>query len=313
MTTPPTRILCPVDFSGASAKAFAFAAALARWHHTELTLLHVHQVQVSPLLTVGPYIGTATPTVLSNAERSQLEATLARFASSGATRDVNVTTILIEDVDVSSAILEQVDTLQADLVVMGTEGLSGIERLMLGSVAERVLRRAPCPVLTLPPHARQGLSPDTMREILCPIDFSTSSAVALEWAAAWAAKAAARLTVVHVVEMPPEAADPPFSEYTALRDLLMRNARQAMDTAIPAGIRQACVFDEQLAVGRPGAEILRLAEARAADLIVMGVRGRGAVDLAIFGSATHQVVRRAACPVLAVHRTPSLGPSVARS
>jgi nucleotide-binding universal stress UspA family protein len=74
-----------------------------------------------------------------------------------------------------------------------------------------------------------------------------------------------------------------------------------MEAEIPADIRQSCRFDEDVAVGRPGAEILRFAETRPADLIVMGVRGRGAVDLAVFGSTTHQVVRRAGCPVLTVH------------
>jgi nucleotide-binding universal stress UspA family protein len=301
MTTTPSRILCPVDFSGSSAKALAYAAALARWHHAEITVLHVRPMQISPLLTVGPYVGPVTPVVLSDAERAQLEAALTRFAASDTTRDVTIRTALVEDVNVPSAILSHVETMRPDLIVMGTEGHSGIERLVLGSVAERVLRRATCPVVTVPPNARHGLSPNAIREVLCPIDFSSSSAAALNWAAVWAAKAAAHLTVLHVVEMPPEAADPPLSDYVALRDRMIRDARQAMEAAIPDRIRQSDTFDEHVVVGRAGTEILRLAEARPADLIVMGVRGRGAVDLAVFGSATHQVVRRAGCPVLAVH------------
>jgi nucleotide-binding universal stress UspA family protein len=306
MSRLPTRIVCPVDFSGSSARALAYAAALSRWHQAEITVLHVHQIQVSPLLTVGPYMGPVTPAVLSEAERAQLEAALTRFATSDATRDVMVKTALVEDVNVPSTILSHVDAMRPDLVVMGTEGHSGLERLMLGSVAERVLRRATCPVVTVPANVRRGLSPDSIREVLCPIDFSPSSAAALEWAAAWAAKAKARLTALHVVEMPPEASDPPLSEYVALRDRMLQDARQAMESALSDSIRQSCTVDEQLVVGRPGHEILRLAEARSADLVVMGVRGRGGVDLAVFGSATHQVVRRAGCPVLAVH--PELSP-----
>jgi nucleotide-binding universal stress UspA family protein len=214
---------------------------------------------------------------------------------------VTFTTTLIEDVNVPAAIVSHAETMRPDLVVMGTEGHSGLERLVLGSVAERVLRKANCPVVTVPPHASRGLNPEAVREVLCPIDFSASSSAALEWAAAWATKAAARLTAVHVVEIPPEASDPPLSEYTALRDRLIRNAHESMKAAVPVGIRESGRFDEQLAVGRPGPEILRLAHARPADLIVLGVRGRGAVDLAVFGSTTHQVVRRADCPVLAVH------------
>lgn len=301
MITTPNQILCPVDFSGSSARALAYAAALARWHHAEITMLHVHQMQISPLLTVGPYVGPVTPVVLSDAERAQLETALTQFATSETTRGVTIKTALVEDVNVPSSILSRVEAMRPDLVVMGTEGHSGIERLVLGSVAERVLRTAPCPVLTVPPHATRGLSPDSIREVLCPIDFSPSSAAALEWAASWAAKAGARLTALHVVEMPPEAADPPLSEYAALRDRLTRDAHQSLEAAIPDRIRQSVSFDSRIVVGRAGSEILRVADARAADLIVVGVRGRGAVELAVFGSATHQVVRRAGCPVLAVH------------
>jgi nucleotide-binding universal stress UspA family protein len=312
MIAAPTRILCPVDFSGPATKALAYAAALARWHHAEVTVLHVHQMQISPLLAVGPYVGPTTPVVLSDVERAQLEAALTQLTTSDTMRDVTVTTTLIEDVSVPAAILAQVEAMHSDLVVMGTEGHSGIERLMLGSVAERVLRKATCPVLTVPPNANRGLSPDSIREVFCPIDFSRSSAAALEWATAWAAKARARLTALHVIEMPPEASDPPLAEYAALRDRLIRNAHETMKTAVPDRIRLSGTFDEQLAVGRPGTDILRLAEARPADLIVMGVRGRGAMDLAVFGSVTHQVVRRAGCPVLAVHPQPERASSAAR-
>jgi nucleotide-binding universal stress UspA family protein len=300
MTRSPSHILCPVDLSPTSERALAYALALARRHGARVTALHVHQMMVLPLETVGPYGGPAVPAVLSDAERAQLDAALTRFVADRAAPDVRVTTALVEDVNVPAAILSHVDMVRADLVVIGTEGRSGIQRLMLGSVAERVLRRATCPVLTVPPHA-PAASQDSIREVLCPIDFSASSTAALQWAASWAAKAGARVTALHVVEMPPEAADPPLIEYTALRDRLTRDAYHTMERTLPGSMRQLDRFDQQVTVGRPAAEILRLADARSADLIVMGVRGRSAVDLAFFGSTTHQVVRRAACPVLAVH------------
>lgn len=302
MLTSPTRIVCPVDFSGASARALEYALAVARWHGARIEVLHVHPMQILPLATVGPYAGPPVPVVLSDAERAQLDAALTRLVAEHATPDVPVTTALVEDVNVAAAILSHVDLARADFVIMGTEGRSGLQRLMLGSVAERVLRKATCPVLAVPPHAPPApRSSAPIREVLCPVDFSASSEAALQWAAAWAAKAGARVTTLHVVEMPPEAADPPLLEYTALSDRLARDARQALGRMIPDAIRRLARVDELVTVGRPGAEILRLAEARAADLIVMGVRGRGPVDLAFFGSTTHQVVRRAACPVLAVH------------
>ena len=301
MMTSPTHILCPVDLSTASARALGYALALARGHSARLTVLHVHQMTILPLESVGSFAGPTLPAVLTDAERAQLDSALTHFVAGQAAPDIQVTTALVEDVNVPGAILSRVETSGVDLVVIGTEGRSGFQRLMLGSVAERVLRKAICPVLTVPPHAPAAPSLDSIRDVLCPIDFSASSAAALQWAASWGGKAGARVTALHVVEMPPEAADPPLIEYTALRDRLTRDAHQTMADTLPGSIRQLERFEELVTVGRPAAEILRLAEARSTDLIVMGVRGRSAVDLAFFGSTTHQVVRRAACPVLAVH------------
>ncbi len=305
MTAPPTRILCPVDFSGPSAQALAYAAAVARWYGAELTALHVHQVLV-PIIGMGPYVDASLPVVLSSAERTQLETALAQFAAAetGAAR---VATALVEDLNVPTAILARIEQMGTDLVVIGTQGRSGLERLMLGSVAERVLRKAACPVLTVPPHAsREALTaPDAIPQVLCAIDFSPSSAAALRAASAWAAKAGARLTAVHVAEMLPEGPEPPSTAYVAYRQLLIDNALDAMQHAIPDAIRHDSRFDQEVVVGRPASAILHLAEQRHAGLIVLGVRGRSAVDLAVFGSTAQQVVRRAPCPVLAVHPEPA--------
>jgi nucleotide-binding universal stress UspA family protein len=294
-----TRILCPVDFSGPSAKALAYAAALARWHRAELAVLHVQPPQISPLLAVGPYVGPVVPVSLSPAERAELEAALTRFVAGEAARDVRITTALVEDLNVPASILSHAESVRADLVVLGTAGHSGFERLMLGSVAERVLRKAACPVVTVPPGAPAQQSPESVRNVLCSIDFSDSSTAALEAAAAWSTKAGARLTALHVVELPVQASALP--EYIPLRDRLVADARETLDALVPAHLRHSPDFETQVAVGRPGPEILRAAETHDADLIVMGVRGRNAVDLAVLGSATQHVVRRAGCPVLAVH------------
>jgi len=297
-----TRILCPVDFSGPSAKALAYAAGLARWHRAELAVLHVQPLQISPLLMVGPYVGPVAPVALSPAERAQLEATLTRFVADEAAGDLRITTALIEDVNVPGSIVSHAESMRADLVVLGTEGHSGFERLMLGSVAERVLRKAACPVVTVPPGAPADRSPASVRHVLCSIDFSDSSTAALESAAAWSAKAGARLTALHVIELPVQASALP--EYVSLRDRLIADARDSLDALIPLTLRQSRDFETQVAVGRPGPEILRAAEIHNTDLIVMGVRGRNAIDLAVLGSATQHVVRRAGCPVLTVHPEP---------
>jgi nucleotide-binding universal stress UspA family protein len=84
------------------------------------------------------------------------------------------------------------------------------------------------------------------------------------------------------------------------RRLVEEEARRRLGTLVPAEAREWCEVIETLASGKPWQEVLRRAEGRA-DVIVMGVRGRGALDVALFGSNTHHVVRGAACPVLTVH------------
>ena len=94
----------------------------------------------------------------------------------------------------------------------------------------------------------------------------------------------------------------PLPDYMEYRDRLLRDAERELRESIPETVRHTCPLDERLVVGRPYREILRLAQEQATDLIVMGVRGRGALNLALFGSTT-QVVRGATCPVLTVRES----------
>jgi nucleotide-binding universal stress UspA family protein len=189
-----------------------------------------------------------------------------------------------------------------DLITLGTHGRTGFQRLVLGSVAERVLRVARCPVMTVPARepATTPRSPTALQRIVCPIDFSPASSRAIEYAASLANQADARLTVMHVIELPMdpvETAPPDVHEY---RQQLVARARERLKEAISDHSRQTCEIDELLLVGRAYKEILRVAQDQFADLIVMGVQGRGAVDLMFFGSTTNHVVRQAACPVLTI-------------
>jgi nucleotide-binding universal stress UspA family protein len=94
--------------------------------------------------------------------------------------------------------------------------------------------------------------------------------------------------------------DPPLPEFLAYRDRLGADASQALHESVPAAIRSVVDVDEQLVVGRPYKEILRVAHECQADLIVMGVSGRGAVGRLFFGATVQHVIRRAECPVLTV-------------
>ena len=111
------------------------------------------------------------------------------------------TEAVVREGNTAAEILDQATTMSADLLVIGTHGRSGFERLLLGSVAEKVLRKARCPVLTVPPRLPDAVpsGPVLFKRILCAVDFSESSMHALKYALSLAQEADACLTVVHVI------------------------------------------------------------------------------------------------------------------
>jgi nucleotide-binding universal stress UspA family protein len=299
-----TRILCPVDLSEFSKHALAHAAAVASWYESQLTVLHVFSDV--PVFDVAPALGATPmpPLSLKDIDRDQLLAVVHEFVAPIA-RGPSVDVRLVEAADPRRSILDEASQRQADLVVMGTHGRSGFDYLLLGSVTEKVIRKAPCPVLIVPPHAREAARSDAapFKRIVCGVDFSESSKRALCYALDFAREADARITLLHVVEVPPELGEFPFS-----REVTINGIRAAADAEylrrlralVPPEARDYCTPLTQVSEGRAHKEILRVAAEEQADLVVMGVHGRGAIDLMLFGSNAHAVIRGAACPVLVV-------------
>ena len=292
------RIVCPVDFSEASRAALDHAGALARWYEARLVVLHVVPL-VPTTLTFPPAISAAT---LMPIEPEVFREELRRFAAPAA--EETPTDLAVSSGDPARTILEQARTSEADLLVLGTHGRAGFERLVLGSVAEKVLRRATCPVLTVPPSVadRPPASRPPYRRILCPVDFSATSDRALRYAFSLAEEAKARLAVLHVLEWFPEheVREHRHFDVPEYRRFLEEDARHRLAKAIPEDVRTWCEPVEKVACGKAYREILRVAADESSDAIVMGVHGRGALDQLLFGSTTNHVVRQAACPVLTV-------------
>lgn len=137
--------------------------------------------------------------------------------------------------------------------------------------------------------------------ILCPIDFSDSSLRGLEYAMTMAEEADAELTVMNAIEMPPELRETPLSADFSV-EAIRANAGAAQQRR-PRELIPECAFckiETAVVEGKASREILRLADEKKSDLIVMGVQGRGALDLAIFGSNAQQVTKESSCPVLVV-------------
>jgi len=292
------HVLCPVDFSEISQHALDHAAAIARWYEARLTLLYVF----ANLPTMD-----LPPLVLEDADRERLLSDLRQMAAA-VPRDVPVEFSIQEAGFVHEEILAQLGATHADLLVLGTHGRSGFQRLFLGSVTEKVIRKTTCPTLVVPPRAPDvpAGSPIQFRRILCAVDFSESSLDALAHAINMAEEANAQLTVLHVVEFPLMLnVEPtmPAVDLSRLREAAASDGRRKLEELIPEEARTYCTLDTAVVEGRAYREILRQATERQSDLIVMSAHGRGALDLLVFGSTTHHVIRASACPVLIVRRS----------
>jgi nucleotide-binding universal stress UspA family protein len=295
------QILCPVDFSDHSRRALDHAFAIAKWYDSSVTPLHV--LSFVPVAAYAPGSPMFPPIPLTDVDREQVLVDLKRFAETPSAGAVRMEARLREGHTVDE-ILAEAEALPADLLVIGTHGRSGFERLVLGSVAERLVRKASGPVLSVPPQV--GTASSVFKRILCPLDFSDASMQALKYAMSLAQEADARLTVLHVMQYKiselPEMHDPrPSGRPLSLDEFRARceeETRRRLEEAVPQDVKAYARVETKIASGKPYQAILAEAAQEEADLIVMGVHGRNPVDLMFLGSTTQHVLRRAGCPVL---------------
>ena len=289
-------ILCPVDFSDASRHAIEHAIVIASWYRASISALHVY----APIFAPVPGLPVPDDRVPDSELIRVRSETAALFAGVGGDR----IELLVDVGQPARCIVDRAEALHADLIVMGTHGTSGFEHLMLGSVTEKVLRRATCPVLTVPPKAT-ATHALPFQQILCAIDFSDSSLAGSRLACSLAQESGSGLTVVHAIEWPWEEPPPPdLHGLSTAQSAALGEYRRYLTTS--AGNRlsdltrsaNGCAASCRVVHGKAYVEILRVAAETGADLIVMGVHGRHAADLMLFGSTTNQIVRRASCPVL---------------
>lgn len=301
------RVLCPIDFSDHSRHALDCALAIARWYGSRVTLLHVYTrwppEDVTPPSRLEGALYSPSPDV--EIDREALRRQMRDLVPEPAGEGVEVDVSLREAENVHREILAQAAATTADLIVIGSHGRTGFERLLLGSITEKILRKATCPVMVVPPRAADldPAVPVQFKRILCPIDFSPGSEVALPYALSLAEEADARLTLVHAIEIPPElypSRDARHEHVAEIRAAAEAERLRALRALVPDGLDDYCTVETVVAEGRASREILRLAAERRSDLIVMGVQGRGAVDLLMFGSNTHEVIRAAPCPILTI-------------
>ena len=284
------RILCPVDFSEFSDRACDYAHSFARHFGAKLFVLHVAE----PFVPMDP--SSISPSLIDQVYAQNIadaEEKVRELAVRQNWNDVEHEVVL-ERGAVADAILRFVEGNNIDLITMGTHGRRGLDRLVLGSVTERILRTARPPVLAV--HsllegrgARE--EPVQVHNILACTDFSDNSPRALEYALLLACKYKAGISLLHVIE-----------RSDGGKDLEAERCRvlQQLRAVIPHNVQNCATVEPAVRAGKTYEEILGHAAETETDLIVMGVRGRNALDLALFGSTTERVIQLGLWPVLVV-------------
>jgi nucleotide-binding universal stress UspA family protein len=292
------RILCPVDLSEFSRDALRHALALAAWYEARVTVCHVYIAPQSLVPITGmPGNVPLPPPVQPDDVTEEVRRFAASLTDSGQSVD-----IVVREGHAAKEIVLLAEQLPADLLILGTHGRSGFERLFLGSVTEKVLRTTRAPVMTIPPPVTQP-GPVLYKTILCPLDFSDASTRALDYALSLAQEADARLILLHVIENLLGEAGASEMGHLSVAEYdrhLEEDAMARLKSVVPEAARVWSAPEERVTRGRAYREILKVATDEGVELIVMGVQGKGALTRLVFGSTTHHVIREAGCPVLTI-------------
>jgi nucleotide-binding universal stress UspA family protein len=291
-------ILCPVDFSEFSVYAYEYAQSLA-WHYKAKLLLQYIMYSPKPIDFWNIYPDAYEESCRK--DRADAERQLHEFVNRNTKTEIRQRSIVQEcsqEGSVTDLILSLAQSQAVNLIVMGTQELRGLDRLMMGSVTEKVLRQARCPVLAVRKPAHHVINsvrdpePIHLRRMLLCVDFSDLSCHAAEHAFSMAKEYGAELILLHVLGEAPRSAD--------LQSATEKVVKQ-LEECIAPKVRDACIVKAMVRIGKPYQEITQLALEEQTDLMIMGVRGRGSLHAAVFGSTTYRVIQLGAAPVLAVH------------
>jgi nucleotide-binding universal stress UspA family protein len=281
------NILLATDFSPASDQALEYAASLARRYGSTIYLTHI--------ITLDGYPMISPELAASSFQKMQEEAEkgFREIMKSGRLMALPYQ-VLIQEGNLWPAIEESIKKYDIDLLVVGTHGIGAIRKILIGSGAEEIFRKAEVPVLTVGPSA--GEEPQyelEFKNILFATDFGKGAEREAEYAFSLAQEHHSRLRLVHVFPHP-EA----YGE-----DVLAvgkEGCRNQLRELVPRGTELLCKVDFEVAVGEPVEQILRVAEETKADLIVMGAKARKSLAGNVPHTKAYRVVSGARCPVLTV-------------
>jgi nucleotide-binding universal stress UspA family protein len=293
MSNVPKTILCATDFSETAERAARLASDLAERFDAQFHLLHVNVILEDPHL--------------EEAHRQKLEELVAtgdaarrRDLENGPEHQPGLEVIphMVRGLAPAEAIVETASNLSTNLIAMGTHGRRGLSKLLLGSVAERVVRTSSVPVLTV--RADADIELEKTPRLLVPHDFSETSAEAVRTAASWASVLNGEITVLHVVE---PVVYPEFYSVDVLSDDLMMRLVERSENALRSAAQELLGGVDttvRVEVGRAADTIIQQATVDDFDFVVMATRGLSGLEQVFLGSVAESVLRRCEVPLLAV-------------
>lgn len=289
------KILVPIDFSEYSDSAFQYALGFAKNIQAHLTLIHV-EVLINSLQPEALFGATKMEKTIRKV-LSDIQGQLKERIDAAKAEGVSADYAVIQGKSAANSILEYVQQNPYDLIIMGTHGRTGIKHFILGSIAEKLVRLSPTPVLTL----HKSTQKFRLKHILMPVDFSEFSLKAVEYGTEIARRFQSEITLLHVIEsLPypafyPEGFSPAFDFDPQLRQRINENLDTILhDAELPV--------HRVIRMGTPSTEIVHYAQKKDIDLILMSTRGLTGLEHILIGSTTERVVRMSEVPVLTIER-----------
>jgi nucleotide-binding universal stress UspA family protein len=284
---PPIKnVLCPVDLSPASLRAFDYSVILAQHYDAALHILHV----IAPVINTADDFYVDTRKLLASIQK-QAEPEIRRLRKVAVNAGIK-TDSEIRTGDVGTEIIDAIKRNRADIVVMG-KGRRALERWLVGSVTDHLLRRLSIPMFIISEGKTKRAAPPAMKRILITTDLSDGSRDAITYAMSLAKESQASMALLHVLPMAAVGVALPFEATPGQLESEMRRL-------LPEDTRGDSRLVTKIASGIPYQEILNFAQANKPDLIVMNIHGKGAFERLLLGSNAERVIRGASCPVLVV-------------
>lgn len=304
------HILVLLDFSGFARQALTCAVPLARKHRAKISLVHV--VRPTAALRAFPDGGIAVPVnthKLVSVAKTHLDDQAAKLLPNELRGRM-----LVREGYPAGEVVAVAKAIKADLIVLSNTGRSGLRRVLLGSTAEQILRHAHCPVLTVRRQhsgpAMRLLSLEKLlypqrlpwRRILVPLDFSLTSFRALKIAVPLAKECGARLLLLNVIEPNPYPTGMEGAVLVASDAVIAKNAKRQLPQVARRFVPKSVHVTSLVAHGRAADVIVKTAEEKGADLIVLSTHGHTGLNRLLMGSTGEQVARQARCPVFVVRK-----------